>query len=181
MSDFLGLEIVNRDNTDEFSIPGVWALFGKRKGVDNNKWYCLQVAETTCVKNEIEKDIQLIESGLNECGEKILYVNQFGELLFSYYRHPSAREYLYSKYIKEEFKDFQFVLICKENDRTKRRSIEKEFAYRTNAVYWRNGGPFRTGDEIDYERRMSITEGIPNNGNVSKTIIIPFVERYNKQ
>ena len=61
-------------------------------------------------------------------------------MLFSCYRHLSAREYLYSKYIKEEFKDFQFVLICKEKDRTKRRSIEKEFAYRTNAVYWRNGG-----------------------------------------
>lgn len=179
---FKELMVVNNHNLSSFNTPGVWALFGKRKNVVNDdKWYCLQVGQTTCIKNEIQKDKQLLAEELNNNGTKIPYVNQFGEELFSYYVYPTSREYLYSKYIKEQFKDFLFVVICEEEDNNVRKSIEKEFAYKTNAICWRNGGPFKKGIKIDFENRKSETREIPNNGEISDSIIIPFVKRYNTQ
>lgn len=179
---FEKLKTVNKDNLRPFNYPGVWALFGKRVCVENdNKWYCLQVGETNCIANEIQKDMQLLDSELDEKEREVFYVNQFGEELFSYYTHPSTREYLYSKYIKEQFRDFQFVVICEEKDIVVRKSIEKEFAYRTNAIYWRNGRAFKNGKKIDYRNRKSIIQDIPYNEIVSDEVIIPFVERYNNQ
>lgn len=179
---FEGLDIVNRENVHNFDVPGVWALFGKRKDrPDNRRWYCLQVAATICIKTEILKDMQLLEEKLEEDRDDSPYINQFGEILFEYPSHPTPREYLYSKYIKEQFEDFQFIVVCREKGSTKRRNIEKEFAYRTNAVYWRNGRAFNKGERIDYDNRKSLTEGFPSNGEVSTEVIIPFARKYNYQ
>ena len=58
MKDFFeGLKHINNRNINDFNMPGVWALFGKRSdNVKDDKWYCLQVGQTTCIKNEIQKD-----------------------------------------------------------------------------------------------------------------------------
>ena len=187
---FKELIIIDNHNLNSFNKPGVWALFGKRKhvvnekrkhAVNDDKWYCLQVGQTACIKNEIQKDMQLLNEELNNNGTRIPYVNQFGEELFSYYVYPSSREYLYSKYIKEQFKDFLFVVICEEEDNKVRKSIEKEFAYKTNAIYWRNGGPFKKGTKIDFENIKSVTRKILSNVEVSDSIVKPFIDRYNDQ
>lgn len=179
MDNFFGLKVINKSNIGDFSVPGVWALFGRRNDVIDDRWYCLQVAETNCVKSEVEKDMNLIDSELDEGRKEFEYVNQFGEFLFSYPAYPSAREYLYSKYMKKQFKEFQFVFICEERDRTIRRNIEKEFAYRANAVYWRNGRPYKSREEIDFKNRKGVTEEIPDNGDISKSVIIPFIGKLN--
>lgn len=185
MKDFFeGLEEVNNQTINNLNTPGVWALFGKRNddnGVEDDKWYCLQVGQTTCIKNEIQKDTKLLNEELNDNGTKIPYVNQFGEKLFLYNVYPSSREYLYSGIIKKQFKDFHFAVICKEKDKEKRKSIEKEFAYKTKAIYWRNGGPFKKGTEFNFENRKSETIEIPSNGEISDKIIDLFIERYNAQ
>ena len=181
MYDLFGLRIINEENINDYVVPGVWALFGKRINTQDSRWYCLQVGETKCIKSEIEKDSQLIKEELNEKGAEISYVNQFGESLFSYFVYPSSREYLYSKYIKEQFKDLCFVYICEEQDRIRRRNIEKEFAYRTNAVYWRNGGPFQKGKEIDYDKRECAKGEVPDNGEITKQVITPFITKYTNQ
>lgn len=115
---------------------------------------------------------------MNNNGTKIPYVNQFGEELFLYNVYPSSREYLYSGIIKEQFKDFHFAVICKEKGNEKRKSIEKEFAYKTKAIYWRNGGPFKKGSKIDFENRKSIE--MPSNSEISDSVK-QFIDRYNKQ
>lgn len=175
MDNFFGLKVIDKSNIENFSVPGVWALFGMRNDVIDDRWYCLQVAETGCVKSEVEKDMNLIDSELDESSSEASYVNQFGEVLFSYPVYPSAREYLYSKYVKKQFKELRFVFICEERDRTIRRNIEKEFAYRANAVYWRNGRPYKSGKKIDYKNRKCAMDEIPDNGDVSKLVIIPFI------
>ena len=85
MKDFFdGLETVNNHTINNFNMPGVWALFGKRNDDNDNKWYCLQVGQTACIKNEIQKDMKLLNEKLNNNGTEIPYVNQFGEELFLY-------------------------------------------------------------------------------------------------
>ena len=183
MKDFFeGLKHINNRNINDFNMPGVWALFGKRSdNVKDDKWYCFQVGQTTCIKNEIQKDMKLLDEKLNNNGTETPYVNQFGEQLFLYNVYPSSREYLYSGFIKEQFKDFHFAFICEEKGKEKRKSIEKEFAYKTKAIYWRNGGPFKKGTKFNFENRKSETIEIPSNGEISDKIIEPFIDRYNAQ
>lgn len=152
--EFFG-ELPTAENMEEcrFDYPGVWALFGKRISETDKKWYCLQVASTECIQKEMEADKQLMDDTFDACIRKKQYVNQFGEKVFSFFEYPTAREYLYGKYIKEQFKDFKFVVICKEEDGKRRKMVEKKFAYHTKAVYWRNGHPYEDGEVIDYTHR----------------------------
>ena len=169
----LGWPIIEEKDLDNdiYDVPGVWALFGKRKDVISGMWFCLQVGQTNCIKSEIKKDKYLLEHELNKSETKSRYINQFGEVVFSYPRYYSAREQLYSHYIKERFEDFYFALICEEIDPRNRKEIERKFAYRTNAVYWRNGGTFKSGKEIDLNNRENITFDIQYNADTSKKIM----------
>ena len=159
MEKLFGLDVVTEANIDNYNKGGVWALFGKRKKASDNKWYCLQVASTRCIYEEIKKDYILLENEEIECAEDVPYINYFGEKVFSYPAHPTTREYLYTQHIKDLFEDFKFVIVCIENDIKKRKEIEKSFAIYTKAIYWRNGRPYKTGDEIDFDER----KGFQNN------------------
>ena len=159
MEKLLGLDVVTEANINNYKDGGVWALFGKRKIASDNKWYCLQVASTRCIYEEIKKDYILLEKEEIECAEAIPYINYFGEKVFSYPAHPTTREYLYTQYIKELFEDFKFVIVCIENDIDKRKEIERAIAINTKAIFWRNGRPYKTGAEIDFDKR----KGFQNN------------------
>lgn len=156
MEKLLGLDVVTEANIKNYKDGGVWALFGKRKIASDNKWYCLQVASTRCIYEEIKKDYILLENEEIECAEDVPYINYFGEEVFSYPAHPTTREYLYTQYIKNLFKDFRFVIVCIENDIKNRKKIEKAFAIHTKAIYWRNGRPYKTGDEINFDKRKEV-------------------------
>ncbi|HFU3730264.1 TPA: hypothetical protein ACGO7Y_002002 [Streptococcus suis] len=194
MNLFEGLELITDSNIEKFAIPGVWALFGKRKLTSSendsisidDRYYCLQVATTENIKIEILKDKKLLETQI--CTEPVMknYVNQFKEKLFEYPVYPSAREYLYSE-ISQCFSkdDFVFLLICQEDNADVRKKIEKVFAHKTKAIYWRNGGSFKDGDFINFKNRQPLSVDIDDVMNdledVQKEKIRVISERYNKQ
>lgn len=194
MNLFEGLELITDSNIEKFAIPGVWALFGKRKLTSSendsisidDRYYCLQVATTENIKIEILKDKKLLETQI--CTEPIMknYVNQFKEKLFEYPVYPSAREYLYSV-ISQCFSkdDFVFLLICQEDNADVRKKIEKVCAHKTKAISWRNGGSFKDGDFINFKNRQPLSVDIDDVMNdledVQKEKIRVISERYNKQ
>lgn len=135
----------------ELNFAGVWALFGCR----DKKLYCLQVAETENIKKEITQNWKYICSQQNEKQDNVNYVNAFGEKLFEHPRIIKVKEYLYRE-ISKKFNGFKVIIITNEKDRNKRRSIEKEFAHRIKAVYWRHGGAYKDGIKINYEERAAV-------------------------
>lgn len=151
-------------NLKNFKCAGVWALFGKHKDNKDNGdslWICLQVASTTNIKEEIEKDAKLLIEDLDETCIEREYVNQFQETLFKYKEFPNRRQYLYSDYLRKNFKDFIFVQVevkGNENEKNDRDKTEKEFATKHKAVCWRNGRPYNHGEKIDFNNRKQIFE-----------------------
>lgn len=125
-------------------IPGVWALRGKDKRADadeqEGKWICLQVGQTQDIKIEIEKDIKDMEKSRKVITES-KYVNYFGEAIFAYPKMRSGNSYLY-KWIVDNYKGLEFILIKKEDNENNRKIIEKLFACITKAMGWRNGRSF---------------------------------------
>ncbi|HFU4204666.1 TPA: hypothetical protein ACGO8I_000358 [Streptococcus suis] len=194
MNLFEGLELITDSNIETFAIPGVWALFGKRKLTSSendsisidDRYYCLQVATTKNIKDEVLKDRELLETQICTKPVKKNYVNQFKEKLFEYPEYPSVREYLYSE-ISQHFSkdDFVFLLICQEDNSDVRKKIEKVFAHKTKAIYWRNGGSFKDGDFINFTNRQPLSvdiEDIMNDLEESQQEKIRMIsERYNKQ
>ena len=130
---------------EKYKKKGVWALFGKKFG-ENVPWICLQVAKTTNIADEIKKDINCLKPSIDEKikENKKNYVNQFGNIMFEYndYEYPSSREHLYNK-IACEYNTLMFICVSEEANSAKRLDIEKYFAWRARALYWRNGGPYK--------------------------------------
>ena len=130
---------------EKYKKKGVWALFGKKFG-ENVPWICLQVAKTTNIADEIKKDINCLKPSIDEKikENKKNYVNQFGNIMFEYndYEYPSSREHLYNK-IACEYNTLMFICVSEEDKSAKRLDIEKYFAWRARALYWRNGGPYK--------------------------------------
>lgn len=157
-------KVITEDNLEKFNCAGVWALFGRHIDNKDNKddeFVCLQVASTTNIKEEIEKDMKLLKKDLVEAYEEFEYVNQFKETLFKYKSLPNRRQYLYSGYLRNNFKDFIFVQVeveGNEKDKKCRDKTEKEFAKEYKAVCWRNGRPYIHGDKIDFNNRKQIFE-----------------------
>lgn len=158
--------IVDDSNIEDFDTEGVWALFGKLKNnTTPDEFYCLQVAQTKNIKNEISADMKLLNSSSinNEPIEKE-YINQFKEVIFNYKILPSPREYIYYD-IQKKFEELTFIIV---DDNTKnddeRRKLEKEFAHQTKAIYWRNGGSYGSGDKIDYKHRKKIKKAQKQDG-----------------
>ena len=132
------------ESVKEFS--GVWALFGKPKN-SIDKWFCLQVGQSENVVKEIKSDIILIESELILVREK-KYINQFKECIFEYKEMASARELAYN-HIYTNYNQLVFICICANNDLSCRKEIESYFAKSTHSLYWRNGGPFADGEQLE--------------------------------
>ena len=175
------LDTIRDDNLDRFTMPGVWALFGKRDDkLNDDKFYCLQVYETKNIKNEVEITKKRLNNQFNDEVNQKKYINQFKEVMFEYPSYPSVQEYLYGKEIKEKFRDFKFVLICEEHEDEKRFSIEKCFAVKTRSIYWRHGRPYTTGTTFNIGQRSD------ENLDLVKEAALPqrvsnFLDLYNKQ
>lgn len=181
MSLFNILDTIRDDNLERFTMPGVWALFGKRKDkLNDGKFYCLQVCETKNIKNEVEITKQRLNNQFNDKVNHIKYINVFKEVMFEYPSYPSAQEYLYGKVIKETFRDFKFIFICEEHDDDKRRSIEKCFAVKTRSIYWRHGRPHTTGTTFNIDKRSEENLDLSNDVELPKRVF-NFLDLYNKQ
>ena len=66
------------------------------------------------------------------------YVSYFGTS-FDFKTAPTPRQALYI-HIRENYKYLAYVLVIEEKDKIKREKIEKSFAIKHRAVYWRNQG-----------------------------------------
>ena len=145
-------EIIEESNLNNYKKAGVWALFGQKKSAEseqNKKWFCLQVAATNNIANEIRIDIERIK-GKPVCRDK-KYVNQFKEEIFSYKEHPSIKEILYND-INNKYENFKFICVKLEEDNDKRIKMEKSFAEKTRSIYWRHGGPYKNGNSLDLNK-----------------------------
>lgn len=101
------LDTIRDDNLDRFTMPGVWALFGKRDDkLNDDKFYCLQVYETKNIKNEVEITKKRLNNQFNDEVNQKKYINQFKEVMFEYPSYPSVQEYLYGKEIKKKIPRF---------------------------------------------------------------------------
>lgn len=139
-------KIINGENVGEFKKSGVWALFGKHKEQRGEGWLCLQVGQTKLIQKEIFADIKLMKFNSNV--EEINYVNQFNEIVFRYGRTPTTRERIY-KQIDAKYEKLVFVCIKLSNNKTEMKEFERAFATKYHAVFWRNGGSYKTGVQID--------------------------------
>lgn len=174
------LDTIKDDNLDRYTMPGVWALFGKRKDkLNDDKFFCLQVYETKNIKNEVEITKERLNNQFNDEVKQKKYINQFKEVMFEYPSYPSDKEYLYGKEIKEKFRDFKFVFICEEHEDEKRRSIEKYFSVKTRSIYWRHGGPYTTGITFNIDQRSEENLDLANDVAIPKRVS-NFLDLYNE-
>ena len=125
---------------------GVWAAFdctGK----------CWNVAETKNIANEMNDDINSMEFRYVEDSTWETAYNHFGEEMFKCPSPKKIAMYTWSNVSSKcENKTIFFVVFeiipdvddKDENNKIKsrRRSIEKYIAYKTNAAYWRDGRRF---------------------------------------
>lgn len=135
------LKVIEDINQYE-QIDGVWAAF-------DSYGKCLNVAETKNIAKEMQEDISYMDFGYEEDTSWKMAVNHFGDDMF---KCPSARKiakYTWANVAKQyDGKEIYFVVFIssldKENSmpRSERRRIEKYIAYKTRAVYWRDGRPF---------------------------------------
>lgn len=126
-------------------VSGVWAILGKETE-KNDKWIWLQVAKTNDIAWEIKRDIERLNTKLEE---KIIilkkdYYNRFNQKMFRYtdYLCTSSKEYLYHE-IASKYKYLKFILVGLAEDDYTRTGIEVYFAWKTRALYWRNGRSFK--------------------------------------
>lgn len=157
-------------NLEDYKMGGVWALFGKESD-KNVQWICLQVAKTENIAGEIKTDINCLKPRIDPEKRKIEknYVNQFGKHMFSYNEYPSSREYLYSE-IADKYKYLIFICVSKEKDAAKRLAIEKYFAWRARALYWRNGGAYKEEKDYSEDDLNKIQDGKFMDMNLDATI-----------
>lgn len=165
-------------NLEDYSIGGVWALFGKKKEETNknDEWFCLQVAKTRDIEDEISEDMTYLKIKKHNEGEKN-YVNQFGEKMFDYTAreivNSNIREVEYSD-IMSKYKNLLFICVCEESDKTKRTAIERYFAWNAHALYWRNGRPYKGAkyypEKKLNEARIGINKKIGLNDDIKKDI-----------
>lgn len=145
-----------KELNDFSTIPGVWFVFGKKTSDD--KFICLDVAETSDIKDEMSTDISYSKMDLNELEKKYgtgyHAKNKFSECMFKCnYNH--FRKFLWS-HAKTDYPDLRFIIINMEiNDKNTRRDLERFIAFKFNAIYWRDG---RRYENVDDKRKRLITD-----------------------
>ena len=116
---------------------GVWALYGRKKDEDN--WECLNVGKCKDVGKEILYDLGCLHYlPFRNDGTKP-YINQFKNACNFNYKKGQIQEYLYS-YIAKEYFELKFIYIHHKSDLT----VEKEYAEKNRAIFWRNGRPYES-------------------------------------
>lgn len=135
---------------------GVWFLLGREN--ESSPLVCLQVAQKDNIGNEIENDVRYLRTKVLKPGKKE-YVNQFGEKQFDYedWGQYRARKLYYN--IAHKYSDLTFVCIWDEKifeDKSNRELLEKYIAYKTKAVFWVNGRPFKKELTDDEKKELLI-------------------------
>nr|WP_315085542.1 hypothetical protein [uncultured Lachnoanaerobaculum sp.] len=114
---------------------GVWALYGRKKAEDI--WECLNVGKCKDVGKEILYDLGCLNYvPFRNDGTKP-YINQFKNECDFKYKKGQVQEYLYS-YIAKEYFELKFIYIHNKSDL----KVEKEYAEKNKAIFWRNGHPY---------------------------------------
>lgn len=145
-------------------VNGVWAMFGEEK---NKVWSCLQVAKTTDIGKEIKSDIVCLKkeliSTIKEI-DRVNYINQFGRKIFTHkeYIYTSVKEFVYNN-IAKKYNHLIFVCVGKTDNEEEKRAMEIYFAWKTKAIYWRNGNKYREEPEFVAEDFKNREEAILNN------------------
>lgn len=133
-------------------VPGVWMLLGRKK--TGGALACLQVGKTKDIGREIEADISYLNAEDSIEPVKKCYVNQFGEAQFEYMEYPAVRIRTLYKEIAKNYENLLFVCAAHGSeleDDELCKMIEKYIAYRTQCLYWVNGGSYkvgRSGEEV---------------------------------
>lgn len=118
-------------------MKGIWALYGKES--ENSDYVCLNVGKANNVGLEIIYDLGCFHYiSFSEDGTK-RYINQFGDDCGFCYQSGHTQEYLYP-YLASKYTCIKFVYVHEENDLQK----EKEYANQYHALFWRNGGPYKS-------------------------------------
>jgi len=159
MDNFIQIKKIDIEDTEIKGIKdikgkfGVWFLIGKNI---NNKYECLQVAQSSDIGKEIELDINdMTSKNLTSLNIKN-YVNQFGEKMFEYEEYDRWRARNLYYYLSCNFSDFIFICIVdkKLTDRGTRELLEKYIAYKTKSSFWVNGRPFIKEQSEEEKRKL---------------------------
>ena len=147
---------------------GVWFLIGKNI---NNKYECLQVAQSSDIGKEIELDINDMTSKKLTSLYFKNYVNQFGEKKFEYIECDRWRAKNLYFYLSCNFSDFIFICIVdkKLTDSKTRKLLEKYIAYKTKSSFWVNGRPF-IKEQSEEEKRELIESYSKRLEDIRKTL-----------
>ena len=141
-----------KELTDFSTIPGVWFVLGKETSDD--KFICLDVAETGDIRNEITIDIGFTNFDYSKLKMDYEAYNKLGKYMFTC-NHKHFRECLWS-YIKANYPDLKFTIINKGiNDQKTRKNLEQYIAYKFDAIFWRDGRRYKN---VDDKRKKLITE-----------------------
>lgn len=133
-------------DTKVLNKPGVWALYGEDD--KTGEFICLNVGKSTNVGDEILQDLsRFILLPFMENGT-IPYYNQFKEDCGFCYKRDQVQDYLYP-FIKLCYTHIKFILISNIDDA----NIEKEYASKHTALFWRNGRPHVVKQETNYNRQ----------------------------
>lgn len=147
-------KIVTNNIANYFNKQGIWALFGKKS--EEKDWVCLNVGKNKNVGREILYDLGCLffVPCLKEGHEK--YINYSKKYCGFKYNNGLVQEHLYS-YIATKYSDFEFIYVHKDADL----KFEKKFAKEQNALFWRNGRPYRTeskSEEMNMANLITISE-----------------------
>lgn len=150
-------EVIHNEIRNYIGIPGIWALFGKKREL----FECLNVGKCVDVGREILYDVGCLHNLHNltrddwKVGDE--YINQFAESCGFKLKKGQTQEYLYP-HIKLHYDTIMFVYVYNKSDLNK----EREFAWLTHAKYWRNGGGFKATRDNFYENNKSSVLGTRN-------------------
>lgn len=129
----------NPENSIDLYIgkSGIWALFGKEQ--QTSEYRCLNVGKCVNVGSEILYDLACFHHIPFRKNGNLHYINQFGEDCGFCYVSGQTQEYLYPYIKQQNYSEIVFVYISQQTMADK----ERDFAWRTHAKYWRNGGSFK--------------------------------------
>jgi hypothetical protein len=138
-----------------FNNGGVWALYGRKK--ETKDYICLNVGfnsgrKKTSIGNEILQDIACLTflkdwNPSTEGTGYMQYINQYAEDCGFYYEKDMQIATLYQR-ISDNYENFAFVYVVSEANK----DIEREYAWSTHALFWRDSRPFKHIEEGYYEK-----------------------------
>ena len=147
-------QIVTNNIAKYFNKQGIWALFGKKS--EEKDWVCLNVGKNKNVGREILYDLGCLFFVPCLKGGHEKYINYSKKYCGFKYNKGLVQEHLYS-YIATKYSDFVFIYVHKNADL----KFEKKFAKEQNALYWRNGRPYKTeskSEEMNMTNLITILE-----------------------